>query len=138
MQSLAKMKPMINVFLEGEEPQQLFEMFSQVALVRVCWDLAAGRSLDYGYVNYNSPRDAARWLGSEYLSYMSQVRWLVKREKEEAENDESHREREKAEMKKQLRKQQKEVERDQRRREKEEAELKKKLSIQKQASAIRI
>lgn len=59
-----------------------------------------------------------------------------KRLQEEVEKDERRREREEAEMRKQLRKQQEEVERDQRRREKEEAELKKQLSIQKQASLM--
>ncbi|KAL4280414.1 hypothetical protein GQ457_03G039580 [Hibiscus cannabinus] len=45
--------------------EQLFQTFSQVAQVasvRVCRDLATGRSLGYGYVNYNNPRDAARAL----------------------------------------------------------------------------
>lgn len=59
-----------------------------------------------------------------------------KRLQEEAEKDERRREREEAEMKKQLRKQQEEAEREQRRREKDEAELKKKLSIKKQASVM--
>ncbi|KAB2030215.1 hypothetical protein ES319_D05G215400v1 [Gossypium barbadense] len=45
--------------------EQLFQTFSQVAQVasvRVCRDLATGRSLGYGYVNYNNPREAARAL----------------------------------------------------------------------------
>ena len=59
-----------------------------------------------------------------------------KRLQEEAEKDERRREREEAEIRKQLRKQQEEAERDQRWREREEAELKKKLLIQKQASVM--
>ncbi|OMO74656.1 hypothetical protein COLO4_26551 [Corchorus olitorius] len=45
--------------------EQLYELFSQVAQVvsvRVCRDVATGRSLGYGYVNYHSPREAARAL----------------------------------------------------------------------------
>ncbi|KAK8596827.1 hypothetical protein V6N13_001436 [Hibiscus sabdariffa] len=45
--------------------EQLFQMFGQVARVasvRICRDSATGRSLGYGYVNYNSPPDAARAL----------------------------------------------------------------------------
>ncbi|OMO78879.1 hypothetical protein CCACVL1_14035 [Corchorus capsularis] len=45
--------------------EQLYELFSQVAQVvsvRVCRDLATGRSLGYGYVNYHGPREAARAL----------------------------------------------------------------------------
>ncbi|PPS03066.1 hypothetical protein GOBAR_AA17588 [Gossypium barbadense] len=45
--------------------EQLFQTFSQVAQVasvRVCRDLATGRSLSYGYVNYNNPRGVARAL----------------------------------------------------------------------------
>ncbi|XVE70117.1 hypothetical protein DITRI_Ditri10aG0045600 [Diplodiscus trichospermus] len=45
--------------------EQLFHLFGQVAQVvsvRVCRDLATGRSLGYGYVNYNNPRDAAKAL----------------------------------------------------------------------------
>ncbi|XP_039009762.1 polyadenylate-binding protein 2-like [Hibiscus syriacus] len=45
--------------------EQLFQMFgqvSEVASVRICRDLATGRSLGYGYVNYSNPRDAARAL----------------------------------------------------------------------------
>ncbi|TYH02082.1 hypothetical protein ES288_A09G109900v1 [Gossypium darwinii] len=45
--------------------EQLFQTFSQVAhvaSVRVCRDLATGRSISYDYVNYNNPRGAARAL----------------------------------------------------------------------------
>ncbi|KAK8546550.1 hypothetical protein V6N13_067759 [Hibiscus sabdariffa] len=61
---------------------------------------------------------------------------VKKRLQGEAEKDEKRREREEAEMRKQLQKQQEEAQREQRRREKEEAELKKKLSVQKQASVM--
>lgn len=60
----------------------------------------------------------------------------LKRLQEEAERDERRREKEEAEMRKQIRKQQEEAEKEQRRREKEEAEMKKKLSVQKQASVM--
>ncbi|KAE8673119.1 hypothetical protein F3Y22_tig00111810pilonHSYRG00022 [Hibiscus syriacus] len=59
-----------------------------------------------------------------------------KRLQNETEKDEKRREREEAEMRKQLQKQKEEAEREQRRREKEEAELKRKLSIQKQVSVM--
>ncbi|KAL1822155.1 hypothetical protein ACET3Z_008933 [Daucus carota] len=42
---------------------QLYDMFAQVASVasvRVCKDITTNLSLGYGYVNYNSPQDAAR------------------------------------------------------------------------------
>ncbi|TYH83185.1 hypothetical protein ES332_D02G115300v1 [Gossypium tomentosum] len=45
--------------------EQLYQTFGEVApvvSVRVCRDTATGRSLGYGYVNYNNPRDAARAL----------------------------------------------------------------------------
>ncbi|KAE8674763.1 Polyadenylate-binding protein 2 [Hibiscus syriacus] len=45
-----------------EQLYQTFSQMAQVASVRVCRDLASGRSLGYGYVNYNDPRDAARAL----------------------------------------------------------------------------
>ncbi|KAK8994857.1 hypothetical protein V6N11_045926 [Hibiscus sabdariffa] len=61
---------------------------------------------------------------------------VKKRLQDEAEKDEKRREREEAEMRKQLQKQQEEAQREQRRREKEEVELKKKLSVQKQASVM--
>lgn len=57
----------------------------------------------------------------------------LKRLHEEAEK---LREKEEAEMRKQLRRQQEEAEKDQKRREKEEAELKKQRAIQKQASIM--
>ncbi|KAL1801922.1 hypothetical protein ACET3Z_030569 [Daucus carota] len=42
---------------------QLYDLFNQIAQVvsvRVCRDLATGRSLGYGYVNYSNLQDAAR------------------------------------------------------------------------------
>lgn len=55
---------------------------------------------------------------------------------EEAERDERRREKEEAEIRKQIRKQQEEADKEQRRREKEEAEMKKKHALQKQASMM--
>ena len=55
---------------------------------------------------------------------------------QEAEKDVKHREKEEAELRKQLKRKQDEAEREQRRREKEEAELKKQRSVQKQASIM--
>ncbi|KAK5831856.1 hypothetical protein PVK06_015655 [Gossypium arboreum] len=45
-----------------EQLIQTFSQVAQVASVRVCRDLATGRSIGYGYVNYNNPRSAARAL----------------------------------------------------------------------------
>lgn len=55
---------------------------------------------------------------------------------EESERQEKRREKEEAELKKQIKKQQEEAAREQRRREKEEAERKKQLAMQKQASMM--
>jgi chromatin assembly factor 1 subunit A len=55
---------------------------------------------------------------------------------EEAEKEAKRREKEEAELKKQLKKQQEEVEKEQKKREKEEAELKKQLLLKKQANVM--
>ncbi|KAL8144299.1 hypothetical protein V2J09_017331 [Rumex salicifolius] len=50
--------------------EQLFSLFNQVAqvvTVRVCRDQTAVRSLGYGYVNFNTPQDAA--LAMENLNF---------------------------------------------------------------------
>ncbi|KAE8658832.1 Polyadenylate-binding protein 2 [Hibiscus syriacus] len=52
----------LDVTVTDEQLYQTFSQVAQVASVRVCRDLATGRSLGYGYVNYNNPRDAARAL----------------------------------------------------------------------------
>ncbi|KAE8731330.1 Polyadenylate-binding protein 3 [Hibiscus syriacus] len=50
----------LDVTVTDEQLYQLFSQAAPVASVRVCRDLATGRSLGYGYVNYNNLRDAAR------------------------------------------------------------------------------
>ncbi|TYI43079.1 hypothetical protein ES332_A01G144100v1 [Gossypium tomentosum] len=50
----------LDVTVTDEQLYQLFSQVAPVASVRVCRDLASGRSLGYGYVNYNNLRDAAR------------------------------------------------------------------------------
>lgn len=60
----------------------------------------------------------------------------LKRLQEEAERDERRREKEEADIRKQIRKQQEEADKEKRHREKEEAEMKKKLALQKQASMM--
>ncbi|KAK8512453.1 hypothetical protein V6N13_082998 [Hibiscus sabdariffa] len=50
----------LDVTVTDEQLYQLFSQVAPVASVRVCRDLATGRSLGYGYVNYNNLRDAAR------------------------------------------------------------------------------
>ncbi|KAB2023476.1 hypothetical protein ES319_D06G021400v1 [Gossypium barbadense] len=52
----------LDVTVTDEQLFQLFGQVARVASVRICRDLATGRSLGYGYVNYSNPRDAARAL----------------------------------------------------------------------------
>ncbi|XVE55855.1 hypothetical protein DITRI_Ditri03aG0190900 [Diplodiscus trichospermus] len=52
----------LDVAVTDEQLFQLFNQAAQVVSVRVCRDLATGRSLGYGYVNFNNPRDAAKAL----------------------------------------------------------------------------
>ncbi|MBA0555907.1 hypothetical protein Golob_026055 [Gossypium lobatum] len=52
----------LDVSVTDEQLYQTFGEVAPVASVRVCRDTATGRSLGYGYVNYNNPRDAARAL----------------------------------------------------------------------------
>ncbi|CAK9178648.1 unnamed protein product [Ilex paraguariensis] len=52
----------LEVNVTDSQVYDLFNQLGQVVSVRVCRDLASGRSLGYGYVNYSNPIDAARAL----------------------------------------------------------------------------